>query len=85
MRKYKIVKDGYVLNVGDGLSGEEITDEEYEEILSVIQSVPTPPTGFCYRLKTDLTWEAYAIDPSDPDPDIDGAEAFDFLFGGGLE
>lgn len=82
MRKYKIVQDGCILNVGEGFNGEEITDSEYEEILSIIQAAPSPPTGFCYRLKADLTWELFETQPEPYEPtDEDKAEAYDILTG----
>ena len=82
MRFYKTIDNGYIISIGTGNGGEEITEQEYAEILSVIRNKPTPLDGHDYRLKTDLTWEAYEIDPPDPDPELDDAEALDILLGG---
>lgn len=59
MRYFKIEKDGYILAVGNGNSGEEITKTEYNTITEVINNCPVPPNGMLYRLRTDLTWELY--------------------------
>lgn len=82
MRYFKAISDGYIMTVGTGNGGEEITEAEYNEILSVILNKPPATETTGYRLRTDLTWEEYAIDPPDPDPDMDDAEAFQYLFGG---
>jgi len=62
----KIVIDGYIVAVSTG--GEEITEQEYAEILSAIRSKPTAREGYDYRLKTDLTWEEYKLPPVEPEP-----------------
>ena len=77
----KKVKDGYILCIGIGQSGEEITESEYNEIMSVIQNRPEPEDGKGYRLKADLTWEEYEIVPI-PEPEIeDPEEILDILMG----
>ena len=68
MRYYKTIDNGYILSVGTGNSGVEITESEYSEILSVIRSKPTAREGFDYRLKTDMTWEEYELPPIEPEP-----------------
>lgn len=68
MRCFKIIKDGYVLAIGVGTTGATISEDEYNCILAAIQSCPTPPAGCGCRLKTDLTWELYAL-PSDAQED----------------
>ena len=80
--KFKIAKNGYIVIVGEGIGGEEITESEYNEILSAIQSKPAGTETTDYRLREDLTWEEYEIDPPEENPDIDDAEAFDIIFGG---
>ena len=77
---YKQDADGYIIAVGTG-GGTEITEEEYNTILSVIHSKPQGTETTDYRLREDLTWEEYPIDPPDPDPDIDDAELLDILMG----
>jgi len=39
--------------------GEEITQEKYNEILSVLRNRPAAPDGYAYRLTADLRWEQY--------------------------
>ena len=57
----KIVKDGYINSVVDGVSIGNITEAEYEEILEVIRNRPEAQSGYAYRLKEDLTWEKCEI------------------------
>jgi hypothetical protein len=58
MDKYfKIIEDGYISLVGTGGGDGEISQEEYETILSVIHDRPTAEPGYDYKLRTDLTWE----------------------------
>ena len=54
---YKIVEGDYVLAIGTGIGGVEITEEEYNTILQALYTGPTPEDGYDYKLKTDLTWE----------------------------
>lgn len=82
MSYYKQTSNGYIMAVGTG-GGTEITEAEYNEILAVIQNKPARTETTDFRLKEDLTWEAYQIDPPDPDPEIDDSEAWDIIFGGG--
>lgn len=82
MRYYKQVSDGYILTVGTGEGGTEITEDEYNTILSVIRDKPPRTETTDYRLREDLTWEAYSVDPPDPDPEIDDTELLDILMGG---
>ena len=55
-RYYKQTDDVYILAVGVGVGGMEISAAEYSEILSIIQNRPIAE-GKGYRLKADLTWE----------------------------
>ena len=82
MRIYKIVFNGIISCVGEGSAGEEITEDEYNEILAVIRNKPPATETTDYRLREDLTWEAYPIDPPDPDPEIDDTELLNILMGG---
>ena len=68
MRFYKTVSDGYLVSVGTGAGGEEITKQEYADILTAIRNKPTPRYGHDYRLKTDLTLEEYELPPVEPEP-----------------
>lgn len=71
MRHNKIIDNGYVISIGTGNGGTEITEQEYAEILATIRNKPTTREGFDYRLKTDLTWEEYALPPIEPEPPTD--------------
>ena len=83
-RYYKQTDGMYILAVGVGVGGIEISADEYSEILSVIQNRPTAE-GKGYRLKADLTWEEYDLppvpEPSDDD-EISNDEAINILLGG---
>ena len=81
MMFYKQVADGFIIAVGTG-GGTEITEEEYNTILDLIHNKPPRTDTVDYRLREDLTWEEYPVDPPDPDPEIDDAELLDILFGG---
>lgn len=77
---------GILLAIGTGAGGTEITEAEYNEIMAIIQSCPNVD-GKGYRLKADLTWEAYdlppAPEPSDDD-EISNEEALNILLGGSI-
>lgn len=68
MRFYKIIDSGYIISIGTGSGGAEITEQEYAEILAVIRDKPTAQEGHDYRLKTDMTWEEYELPPVEPEP-----------------
>ena len=63
MRYFKVLDNGYIAGVqtvsSDG--GGNITESEYNEILSIIHNRPTAPDGYGYRLREDLTWELYEL------------------------
>lgn len=71
MRYYKQVADGYILSIGVGGSGTEITEAEYNEIKSVIHNKPQGTDTYDYQLKENLTWEMYGIEPVVPDADAE--------------
>ena len=66
---YKIVKDGYITVIGKGSGGTQISEAEYNDIMTVMKTVPTAQNGYAYRLKENLTWELYEVEITD-DPDI---------------
>ena len=86
MRCYKqLTSDAaYIRAIGTGYGGTEITKTEYDSILSAIQSRPSE-SGKGYRLKTDLTWEAYDL-PPEPEPsdddELSDTAALNILLGG---
>lgn len=80
MDYFKTTNGNYILSVGTGAGGEEITETEYNEIMSAIQNKPQATETTDYQLKTDLTWEPYEIEPIE-EPDIDDAEALNIILG----
>ena len=78
---YKNVVDGYITSIGTGAGQTEITKDEYEYILTAIQSRPTPEPGFDYRLREDMSWELVEC-PIDDDPELSEQEAMDIILGG---
>jgi hypothetical protein len=82
MRYYKKIEGDFLLAIGTGVGGEEITNEEYEHILSVIRNCPTAEPGYQYRLKADLAWELVEAPAADTDPEISDAEALAIILGG---
>lgn len=81
---YKQISTDCITAIGTGAGGTEITEAEYNEIMSIIQNRPTAE-GKGYRLKADLTWEEYDLppvpEPSDDD-EISTYEALNILLGG---
>ena len=70
MRYYKIIDSSYIISVGTGTGGTEITESEYNNLLFIIHNRPTPSTGFDYKLKADtLTWELVELPPIDETDD----------------
>lgn len=63
MRFYKIINNGYLVAIGNGSGGVEITETEYNSILGIIHNKPTAPEGYDYRLKDTLEWELYELPP----------------------
>ena len=53
--------------------GEEITEDKYSEILSMLRNSPEAPAGFGYRLTAELEWELYEI-PVEEDSALLGLE-----------
>lgn len=54
---YKYISDKYIIGVGTGSCGEEITGQEYSTILDKINNRPEAPEGYSYRLTTAMEWE----------------------------
>lgn len=84
MKYNKQVSNTYLTAIGTGPGGVEITEDEYNEIMAIIQSCPAAE-GKGYRLKTDLTWEEYDL-PTEPelsdDDEVSTDEALNILLGG---
>ena len=84
MRFYKQTSNNYITAVGTGAGGKEIVKAEYDKIMEKIQNRPVTE-GKGYRLKTDLTWEAYDL-PPEPEPsdddELSDTQALNILLGG---
>lgn len=72
MRYYKKLDGEYIVLVGKGLGGVEVSESEYSEILEVISTKPPCTETTDYRLKSDLTWEPYQIE-LEADDEMGGA------------
>ena len=83
MRYYKQTSNNYIIAIGTGYGGTEISEDEYNDIMAIIQSCPAAE-GKGYRLKTDMTWEEYDLppvpEPSDDD-ELSDAEALNVIMG----
>ena len=82
MKYYELNVNGYIISVGDSRCGTEITAERYAAVLDALRIKPPRTETTDYRLRVDLTWEEYPVDPPDPDPEIDDAELLNILMGG---
>ena len=86
MRYYKIVENGYITAIGTGDGGTKITKTEYDAILITILEKPIESETIKYRLKNDLTWESYEVEPGpEPEPEPDTDEILAILLGGDPE
>lgn len=63
---FKIVSDGFVLGVGTGNGGLQITQEEYQTIVELIQEKPSAPSGYTYMLTEALEWQLVELPPVPP-------------------
>ena len=81
MRYYKQIESGYILSIGTGGGGTEITEQEYNSIMTVIQNKPQRTETTDYKLKTDLTWEEYELPPVPEDEEIGDEEALGIITG----
>ena len=85
MRYYKLIENGTITAIGTGGGGTEITEQEYNEIMSVIRQKPSRTETTDFRLLEDLTWEEYER-PADPvDDEIEDGEALDIITGRGAD
>ena len=63
---YKYINDNFIIGVGTGSGGEEITEQEYNTILDKINNRPEAPEGYSYRLTTSLEWELCEVPKIEP-------------------
>lgn len=81
MRYYKLISGDYIIGIGTGADGTEITETEYNIISAVIAQKPQATETTDYKLKTDLTWEAFELPPQ-PEPEPDTDELLEIILGG---
>lgn len=79
MKFFKRIDNGYIVAIGTGTFG-NISEEEYNTILSIIHNKPPRTETTDYRLREDLTWEEYEIPPM-PEPEPDAEEILNILMG----
>lgn len=68
MKYFITVKDGIIIGVGKNCGNTEITEAEYNDILTLFGERPTAPEGYIYLLRSDLTWELHEK-PAIPEED----------------
>ena len=85
VRRYKRVEDGYLILIGEGSGGTEITAAEYDRLAALIAAKPAAPEGWDYRLTAGLEWELCELPPvpgEDPeDEPLDPARALELICG----
>ena len=73
---HKLTENGYIIAVSATAAyGTEITEQEYNNILSTIQNKPQQKNGFALMLKNEtLEWEYVPL----PEPVDENAEVSDY-------
>ena len=64
MPYYKNIVDGYIFSLEKretATNGAEVTETQYNEIISILGNRPAAPDGYTYRLTADMEWELYEI------------------------
>lgn len=69
MRYYKQIESGYIIAIGIGGGGTEITEQEYSAILEIIRDKPSKTSTTDFRLSENLTWEEYPCVEPEPNPE----------------
>ena len=82
---FKNIEGDYIVAVSTGAGNEEITKEEYENILSAVHSRPASEEGYDYKLCTDLTWELVEVPVVEEDPEATEADYLEALAELGVE
>lgn len=83
MKYFKNVENEYIASISTASGQVEITQEEYENILSVIHDQPVAESGYAYKLRTDLTWELVEVPVvEDENVEISDTEALNIILGG---
>ena len=63
---YKYINYKFIIGVGTGFGGEEISEQEYNNILEKINNRPEAPEGYSYRLTTAMEWELCEVPKIEP-------------------
>lgn len=93
MRHYKMLNDGYLVAIGTGAGGVEITEEEYNALLSEIRekaalanqmykgeiTIDAVPAEWQEEIQQRVNERLTEIDD---DPDLTAEEAIDIILGG---
>ena len=53
----KNIENGYITSIVKGVNNGNMTETEYNQIMSIINNRPIAPEGYDYLLKDNLTWE----------------------------
>lgn len=53
----KNIENGYIKSIVKGVNNGNISESEYNQIMSIISNRPIAPEGYDYLLKDNLTWE----------------------------
>ncbi len=81
-RYYRSDEGGYLVSIGVGVGGTEITAGEYAGLKALIDARPTPPEGYDYRLGEDLQWQLCVLpETQELDAPLDPAEALELICG----
>jgi hypothetical protein len=68
----KIIENNYIIAIGTGIVGDEITESEYNELRGIIRTAPLAPGGYTYKLRADnLEWELVELPPTPDEPITD--------------
>lgn len=78
---WKQIIDGYITAIGTGKGKVQITQAEYDEILSMLRNRPTAPEGYGCRLTADLVWELYELPPEEVTDEEATAEDYEAALG----
>jgi len=81
VRYMKVVINGHILAIGKGEGGTEITEAQYNTILSKLSDKPADIEGHRWLLTESLEWELAELPPVGND--ISDSDALNIIIGGG--
>lgn len=82
MKYYKNMDSDYIQCLSTGTGQVEITEAEYEQILSVCKNKPTDTDGYYYRLTNDLQWKKQPRAQIEVNDDLSTEDALRIITGG---